>query len=86
MKIFFELCLLCSLTACSSSTSAKEEKPAEQPKNVYRNPVIDYSLPDPSVIKADDGYFYLYANTYLSPILLMSGAHKPPFSSNVGRV
>lgn len=61
MKIFFELWLLCSLTACSSSTSAKEETPAEQPKNVYRNPVIDYSLPDPSVIKADDGYFYLYA-------------------------
>lgn len=27
----------------------------------YRNPVINYSLPDPTVIKADDGYFYLYA-------------------------
>lgn len=27
----------------------------------YNNPVVDYSLPDPSVIQADDGYFYLYA-------------------------
>ena len=27
----------------------------------YKNPVVDYSLPDPSVIKGDDGYFYLYA-------------------------
>lgn len=27
----------------------------------YSNPVIDYSLPDPSIIKGDDGYFYLYA-------------------------
>ena len=27
----------------------------------YSNPVIDNSLPDPTVIKADDGYFYLYA-------------------------
>ena len=27
----------------------------------YSNPVIDTSLPDPTVIKAPDGYFYLYA-------------------------
>ncbi|MDD2244479.1 MAG: family 43 glycosylhydrolase [Dysgonamonadaceae bacterium] len=27
----------------------------------YRNPVINYSLPDPTIIKAKDGYFYLYA-------------------------
>lgn len=30
-------------------------------KSTYRNPVIDYSLPDPTVIKADDGFYYLYA-------------------------
>lgn len=30
-------------------------------KRTYNNPVIDYSLPDPTIIKADDGYFYLYA-------------------------
>ena len=27
----------------------------------YNNPVINESLPDPTVIKADDGYFYLFA-------------------------
>lgn len=27
----------------------------------YCNPVIDCSLPDPTVIKGEDGYFYLYA-------------------------
>ncbi len=27
----------------------------------YSNPVINESLPDPTVIKAEDGYFYLYA-------------------------
>lgn len=27
----------------------------------YRNPVVNSSLPDPSVIMAKDGYFYLYA-------------------------
>lgn len=46
--------------ACSSSVK-KESLPNEQSKSTYHNPVVDYSLPDPSVIKGDDGYFYLYA-------------------------
>lgn len=32
-----------------------------EPEKTYRNPVVNYSLPDPSVIRADDGCFYLYA-------------------------
>lgn len=36
-----------------------QEIPAEQPpatvKN-YSNPVVNYSLPDPTVIRANDGY------------------------------
>ena len=31
------------------------------PVKSYKNPVVDYSLPDPTVINGDDGYFYLYA-------------------------
>lgn len=31
------------------------------PVKTYTNPVVNYSLPDPTVIKGDDGYFYLYA-------------------------
>jgi len=34
---------------------------AQQPAGEYRNPIIPTSLPDPSVIKAPDGYYYLYA-------------------------
>lgn len=34
---------------------------APQQAKTYSNPLTDVSLPDPSVIKADDGYFYLYA-------------------------
>ena len=49
------------LTACSSSSSKVEDDPEDQPKNVYHNPVINYSLPDPSVIRGEDDYFYLYA-------------------------
>ena len=34
---------------------------AEDPAKTYKNLVVNYSLPDPSVIRAEDGYFYLYA-------------------------
>lgn len=34
---------------------------ARETITVYHNPVVNYSLPDPSVILAEDGYYYLYA-------------------------
>ena len=34
---------------------------AGEPSKTYKNPVVNYSLPDPTVIEAEDGYFYLYA-------------------------
>ena len=41
-----------------------------QADGTYQNPVIKYSLPDPTVIQAQDGYFYLYAteDTHNVPI------------------
>lgn len=53
--MFVSLCL-----ATYSSLSAQSEKSSEKSVR-YRNPVINYSLPDPSVIEGDDGYYYLYA-------------------------
>ena len=35
--------------------------PQPTDKDEYQNPVIHRSMPDPTVIKANDGYFYLYA-------------------------
>ena len=61
MKKLLIISALCCLTACSSSSSKVEDDPEDQPKNVYHNPVINYSLPDPSVIRGEDDYFYLYA-------------------------
>ena len=46
-KLTTAFCLFCALTMGA--------------QNKYSNPVIDTSLPDPTIIKADDGYFYLYA-------------------------
>lgn len=58
-KMFFsQIILMLCFMACSSS-SGKEERP--EGNGTYRNPVINYSLPDPSIIKGEDGYFYLYA-------------------------
>lgn len=61
MKTLTPLCLVLLLpfAAC-----AEGEIPT------YQNPVIKYSLPDPSVIRAKDGNFYLYAteDTHNVPI------------------
>ena len=48
--------IACAATACSASpiTGITEVK-------TYRNPLIDTSLPDPTVIRAQDGCWYLYA-------------------------
>lgn len=59
-KLIPFLFVCCSLS-CASSPVVDENIPEEQQSNKFRNPVIDYSLPDPSVIRAEDGYFYLYA-------------------------
>lgn len=54
--------LLFSVVLASTvNISATEETVKPQNDDVYRNPIIDTSLPDPTVMKANDGYFYLYA-------------------------
>lgn len=45
------------------SSSSTRLKPAI--RNSYRNPVIDRDFPDPSIIRALDGYYYSYATQYL---------------------
>ena len=61
--------LMLTLFACSFASWAfaqcdsKEacSKKTGKDASVYQNPVINYSLPDPTVIEGDDGYFYVYA-------------------------
>ena len=55
-NLFIAIALLSvSPVACQADNGAQTKK------NTYKNPVIDYSLPDPSLTRANDGYFYLYA-------------------------
>jgi arabinan endo-1,5-alpha-L-arabinosidase len=52
------LSIFCALLSCSDGNKP-ENKTGGKP-DVYYNPVINRSLPDPTVIKAEDGSFYLY--------------------------
>lgn len=53
-----ELFLLLLLISCKANGAVTLNS---LESNTYKNPVINYSLPDPTVIQANDGYFYLYA-------------------------
>ena len=53
------LSLFCALLSCSDKNKPENETGKKQ--DVYHNPVINKSLPDPTIIKAEDGSFYLYA-------------------------
>lgn len=47
--------------AHAASPAAQVPETAQAARRTYTNPVTDTSLPDPSVILADDGYYYMYA-------------------------
>lgn len=52
MNNFRIILLLCGILLFPSGSRGQ---------NTYTNPVMDFDMPDPTVICADDGYFYLYA-------------------------
>ncbi|MGP1476322.1 MAG: family 43 glycosylhydrolase [Phocaeicola sp.] len=58
MKYYVGLLILVLLTACSSAKQTVEQQTAAA---YYSNPVVNYSLPDPTVMQGDDGMFYLFA-------------------------
>ena len=55
MRNFLALWLLVGLASCAAP-AASGPGPAS-----YANPVIDSDFPDPAVLRADDGYYYVYA-------------------------
>ena len=70
-KIFTYMFILQLLVATGCNACSSSEKGAPViPNQKYTNPVVALSLPDPTIIKAQDGHFYLYAteNTRNTPI------------------
>jgi len=58
-KLFIFLTIALVLLSCTHTE--KNNNVQQVPDKTYENPVVNYSLPDPTIIKANDGYFYLYA-------------------------
>jgi arabinan endo-1,5-alpha-L-arabinosidase len=58
------LFLLCG----GQQQQAKSLTPGKKTQQTYKNPVVNLSLPDPTVIKGADGYFYLYATEDIAPL------------------
>lgn len=56
LKLLFLFVAICSCRAGETGIDGSNED-----EKRYKNPVINYSLPDPSIIKVEDGYFYLFA-------------------------
>jgi len=51
--------ILIFITLSGAGTNPYKSRP--QNNSTYSNPVVAKSLPDPTIIKADNGYVYLYA-------------------------
>ena len=57
MKKYVNLFVFIFMVGTCFSQSKAQTKSAVS----YKNPVVDIAMPDPTVIKAADGYFYVYA-------------------------
>lgn len=59
-----------TLAACAKQEGLVPPSPSHK-TSMYANPVLDKSMPDPTIIKADDGNFYLFAteDTHNVPIM-----------------
>lgn len=65
MIFFYLYVFILALLSCSSEGDENESNKNGDDDNLpsivkYENPVINENCPDPSIIKASDGYFYVY--------------------------
>lgn len=54
-----QIFILCLCYGCKENSKANPVKPPKTDN--YFNPILNLSLPDPTILKAADGNFYLYA-------------------------
>lgn len=59
-KVFLRISYWMMLCLWGGAAAHAQTQPTSSTMT-YQNPVINYSLPDPTVIQGGDGYFYLYA-------------------------
>lgn len=75
--VIFALALLSAIIPCSSNAQTGD-------KSTYKSPIIDKNVPDPTIIRAKDGYFYLYAteNAHNIPIYRSTNLTDWTFAGN----
>lgn len=62
MLVFFAMSFATMTFAqCDFKEETIQPEKGGSDKSEYENPVVDYSLPDPTVVQGEDGYFYVYA-------------------------
>lgn len=62
LKIFILFFIMFGCASQKDMTDIEVQSEADKREEFgYTNPVVKYSLPDPTLIKGEDGYFYLYA-------------------------
>ena len=65
-KIFlYIIFIFITIISCKANETI-DEKPVHE--NEYKNPILNISLPDPTIVKAENGDFYLYATEDISNI------------------
>lgn len=62
IRFFFYFYILFGFQACQDSEKKSESNSKEEEvEQVFANPVVNRDFPDPTVIKAKNGYYYAYA-------------------------
>lgn len=62
IRVFFYLYILIGLQACQNLVKKSESNLSDEKlERVFDNPIINRNFPDPTVIKAENGYYYAYA-------------------------
>lgn len=59
--LFFFIILGCKTGEVPAVNNGNGNGNGNTPENIYNNPIINRSLPDPTIIEAENGSFYLYA-------------------------
>ena len=63
-RVMSPILILSILLSCGSGVTGDplpDNPEVPDVKTTYRNPVVNFSLPDPTIIQAADNTFYLYA-------------------------
>lgn len=61
VRIYLLLASALFFISCSDSKNETDSKKDKEQQDTYSNPVLNFSMPDPTIIKAENGIFYLYA-------------------------